>query len=119
MYVKEADELKANFDRIDRDIRAEFARIETEIKFLSDKKKQVEHDNFKAQEVQRDLGRLESRLRDLGKNHLQVQIQYLDQVISLLQRQKGDSRFESFANQIDEQIQSLQNQKRELEKTTP
>jgi len=118
-YIKEADELKANFDRLDQDIRAEFSRLETEIKFLSEKKKQVGHDNFKAQEVQRDLSRLETRLRDLGKNHLQVQLQYLDQVISLLQRQKGDSRFEAYSNQIDAQIQELQNKKRELEKPAP
>jgi len=118
-YIKEADDLKANYDRLDKDIRQEFSRTETEIKFLSEKKKQVEHDSFKAQEVQRDLGRLEARLRDLGKNHLQVQMQYLDQVISLLQRQKVDSRFEAYGSQIEAQISELQNKKRELENPTP
>ncbi len=86
-----------------------------------------ELDNLRAAMKHRPPGvleqrRIQSRLKDLQSEHSQLsirlrdaQIRYIRQMQSLLQRQKGDSRFFHLSEKIDLQIADLEDQKKKLE----
>lgn len=115
LYEKEAQSLSEELKRRDQEIRSEYDRLESELAVLAQKRGTLGHDRFKAQSVDRDIDRVQNRLRELSQQHKEIQIRYLDQMISIFQRQKADSRFAAYAAKIDENIEKLQDKKRSLE----
>jgi len=67
--------------------------------------------------VQRKLDRHKDMGRRLNQDLSDLRVQYIRQVINILQRQKVDSRFTHLGSQIDAQIEDLQRQKKQLEES--
>ncbi len=119
LYSQELESLKVQISKKSQDAKSEYSALEQERKTLEAHKTKVKHDQFKADEIQREIDRTSLRMQSIQQNHWRDQINFLDRVISLLLRQKADSRFASVKHQIEAQIQDISAQKRELESQKP
>lgn len=114
-YKEEAEELKAKLQRRESsynqrasELKLKEQEILAELENNPTQFSRVEKLKLELEEVQEEKVQI---YRDL-LNH---RIQYIKAVIGVLQRQKGDSRFSSISNQIDQQIKNLRTQRKELE----
>jgi len=116
-FQQEAQALKAELARKENDWKQRLSDFRDEETALMEEMKTASSDMSQRERVQRKLDRHKDMGRRLNQDLSDLRVQYIRQVINILQRQKVDSRFTHLGSQIDAQIEDLQRQKKQLEES--
>lgn len=113
-YQKEANGYKSEADR-------EMAKLrdqETEVNERIERYRQRLTSTTNMDEIfklEAEIKKLQVSLDDIYQDSLRVQVRYLDQVIGLIERQRGDPSFQAHSGQLTDEIQRLNAQKRSIQ----
>jgi S1-C subfamily serine protease len=115
MYQSEVNSLKAEYEKQDRELAIEFARIDAQI---LDYQRQAAADLYnigKQESIQKQIQDAKQVQAQIPRKRAEAQLRYFRQIISVLQRQKADPDFSGFSTQIDQQIAGLLAKQKDLE----
>lgn len=113
-YQQEADEYKEVLEREQASMGDEEARLKTKAAELTQSAEAEPFNMSLRDRIQTQLDELQKTFNQLSKRKASVQIRYLDQITSLLQRQKSDPQYSSTSAAIDQQLQKIALQRKDL-----
>ncbi len=114
-YQKEVFDLKNVLDRKEKEIANESLRLINQIKSLQSELYSDSSNISLKERIEKQIDEKTKEYNYLPKKRIEAQLQYIKQVISVLERQKADPDYNSYSNQIVAQIETLKTQQKTLE----
>lgn len=113
-YQSQMDDLKRELSKSQNEIETESKETYSEIMRAQAEAQSKLSDPQALSRIQQEISGLQEKLNYLDKQLRGVQLRYLQQAISLLERQRADPEFSTYSSQIDRQIDTLRAQERTL-----
>lgn len=115
VYEKEVNQLRAEYNKKVAEIQQQYQDYLAEIGRLQD---EIDNPNlplFQKERRREEIEEINEKIGKLNDDASYARLRLIRQVISVLQRQKGDSRFRPYGGQIQAQIDKLTAEARSLE----
>lgn len=111
LYENEARKLNEEFLKNKKEIEEKIADYQKGKSEIAEKMKKNQHDLSMTARLQKKLDEIQRKMDAAPEEYKKYQLRYIDQMISLYQRQKGDSRYQTYADKIDQEIQNLRTER--------
>lgn len=117
IYQKEAESYRYNLEKEEQELLGQADQLKTKIAALKKDLQASASDLSQKNRIQSQIDELTKQYNRLPNQLSEARIRYYKRIISLLHRQKGDSRFSHLSREIETQIEKMQEEKKKLEES--